>query len=62
MGNPRLIWSHFQLGLANQLKVLPIGRLPWVPVELEGIRTYVDIEVIDIIDNMNLYPTLMGIY
>ena len=28
MGNPKLVCSPIQLRLANQLKVMPIGRLP----------------------------------
>ena len=61
MNNPRLDWSPIQLRLANQSKVLPIGRLTQVPVEVKGLRTYVDFEVIDIVDDTNPYPALLGI-
>ena len=61
MGKPWLDWSPIQLRLENQSKVLPIGRLTQVPVEIEGLRTYTDFEVIDIIDDTNPYPTLLGI-
>ena len=39
----------------------PIGRLTQVHVEVEGLRTYVDFEVIDIVADTNPYPTLLGI-
>ena len=29
-----------------------------VPFEVEGLRMYVDFEVIDIVDDKNMYPTL----
>ena len=58
MGKPRLIWSPVQLRLANQLKVLPIGRLAQVLVEIEGLKIYADFEVIDIVDDTNPYPAL----
>ena len=61
INNPRLDWSPIQLRLAIQLKFLPIGRLTQVPVEVEGLRTYDDFEVFDIIDNKNPYHALLGI-
>ena len=30
-------------------------------VEVEGLRTYVDFEIIDIVDDTNPYPALLGI-
>ena len=30
-------------------------------VEVEGLRTYADFEVIDIVDDTNIYPALIGI-
>ena len=45
----------------NQLKVLPIGKLTQVLVEVGGLRTYVDFEVINIVDDTNTYPALLGI-
>ena len=50
-----------QIRLANQSKVLPINRLIQVLVEIEGLRTYVHFEVINIIDDKNPYPILLGI-
>jgi hypothetical protein len=42
MGEPTLVYSHVQLKLANQLRVLPIGRLKGVTVDLDGVHTMVD--------------------
>ena len=62
MGKPHLDWSLVQLRLANQSKVLPIGRLSQVHVDIEGLRTFADFEVINIVDDMNPYLALLGIY
>ena len=62
MGNPCLDWSPIQLRLPNQAKVLPIGRLRQVPIDIEGLCTFVDLEVINIVDDTNPYPKLLGIY
>ena len=40
MGKPRLELSPIQLRLSNQEKVLPIGRLSNVIVDVEGLHTY----------------------
>ena len=61
MGKPRLDWSLIQLCLANQAKVLPIGRLRNAIVNVEGLCTYADFEVINIVDDTNPYPTLLWI-
>ena len=61
MNNPRLVWSAIQIRLANQLNILPIGRLTQAPIEVEGLITYADFKVIDIVDDTNPYPTLLGI-
>ena len=61
MNKPRLDWSPIQLRLVNHQKVLPIGRLTQVHVEVEGLRTYADFVVIDIVDDTNPYRELLGI-
>ena len=53
--------SPIQLRLSNPLKLLPIDRLTQVLVEIEGLITYVYFEVIDIGDDTNPYPALLGI-
>ena len=61
MGNLRLDWSPIQLHLSNQTKVLPIRRLRNVIVDVEDLRTYAEFEVINIVDDTNPYPALLGI-
>ena len=61
MGKPTLEWSPIQLRLSNQQKIMPLGRLPSVPVDIDGVSTLADFEVIEIIDDRNPYPALLGI-
>ena len=42
------------------MKVLAIARLTQVPIEFEGLRTYAYFKVIDIVDDTNPYPALLG--
>ena len=60
MGEPTLGYSNVQLKLENQHRVLPIGRLKGVSVDLDGVRTKEDFEVIEILDDTTPYPTLFG--
>jgi hypothetical protein len=60
MGETALGYSNFQLKLANQHRVLPIGRLKGVTIDIDGVRTKEDFEVIEIVDGTTLYPTLLG--
>ena len=61
MGKPQLVWSLVQLQLENQVKVSPIGRVPHLPVEVEGLKIYVEFDVIEIVNEISSYPTLLGI-
>ena len=61
MNKPQLDWSPIQIKLANQSKVLEIGRLTQVPVEVEGLRTYAYFKVIEIVNDTNPYDALLGI-
>jgi hypothetical protein len=61
MGKPKLVWSPVQLRLANQHKIVWIGRLTRVPVHIDGVRSVVDFEVIEIVDGSQPYPALMGL-
>ena len=60
MGKSWLDWPPIQLRLKNQLKVLSIGWLNQVPVKVEGLRTYSNFKVINIVNDTNPYPTLLG--
>ena len=61
MGKPCLDCSPIQRHLANQAKVVPIRQLSNVIVDVEGLRTYADFEVINIVDDTNPYPALLWI-
>ena len=61
MGKPALAWSPIQLKLANQQRIVPLGRFLSVPIDIDGVNTLADFEVIEIIDDSNPYPALLGI-
>jgi hypothetical protein len=61
MGEPTLGYSPVQLKLANQHRVLPIGRLKGVKVYMDGVRTKEDFEVIEIVDGTTPYLALLGL-
>jgi hypothetical protein len=61
MGDPTLGYSPVQLKLANQHRVLPIDILKGVIVDLDGVCTKADFEVIEIVDGTTPYPTLLGL-
>lgn len=47
--------------MANQQKIIPMGRLQGVTVDIEGASALADFEVIEIVDDSNPYPALLGI-
>ena len=61
MAKLKLAFSPIQLRLANQKRVILLGRLSNVPVDLEGVRSLADFEVIEIIDDSTPYLALLGI-
>ena len=61
MGSPKLARSPIHLRLANQQWVSPLGRLPQVPVDIDGVHSFADFEVIEIIGDSRPYPALLGI-
>jgi hypothetical protein len=61
MGKPKLIYSPISLRMANQQVVSPIGRLEHVPMDINGVRKFVDFEVIEIVDDNCPHPVLLGI-
>ena len=61
MAKPKLAFSPIQLRLENQQRVIPLGWLSSVPVDLNGVCSLADFEVIEIIDDSTPYPTLLGI-
>jgi hypothetical protein len=61
MGEPTLGYSPIQLKLVNQHRVLPIGRLKEVTVDLDGVCTKENVEVIEIVDDTTPYPPFIGL-
>ena len=59
MGEPTLGYSPIHLKLENQHRVLQIGRIKCVIVDLDGVCTVAYLEVIEIIDGTTPYPTLL---
>jgi hypothetical protein len=49
MGEPTLGYSPIQLKLENHHRVIPIGRLKNIIVDLDGVRTTTDFEVMDMV-------------
>lgn len=62
MGRPTLQWYPIQLRMANQQKIIPMGRLQGITVDIEGASVLADFEVIEIVDESNPYPTLLKIH
>jgi hypothetical protein len=60
-GEPTLGNSPVQLKLANKHMVLPIGRIKGVTIDLDGVCTMVDFEVIEIVYGTKPYPKLLGL-
>jgi len=61
MGETELIWSTFQLRLVNQHKIGMIGQLMGIPMKIDGVHNMTDFEFIEIVDDIQPYPTLMGL-
>jgi hypothetical protein len=61
MGKPKIIYSPIRLRMDNQQEVSPFGRLEHVPVDIDGVRTFADFEVIEIVDDKCPYPMLLSI-
>jgi hypothetical protein len=61
MAKPKLTFSPIQLRLENQQRVIPLGLLSSVPIDLDGVCSLADFEVIEIIDDSTPYPVLLSI-
>jgi hypothetical protein len=51
MGKPKFISSPIRLRMDNHQVVIPFGRLEHAPVDINGVRTFADFEVIEIVDD-----------
>lgn len=61
MGKPKMVWSPIQLGLANQYKIYSIRILEEVGVNIDSVKSKVDMKVIEIMDDIEPYLNLLGI-
>ena len=46
MGEPKLEWSTTQLRMENQQKIIPLGRLSKITVDIAGVKARAEFEVI----------------
>jgi hypothetical protein len=60
MREPTLGFSPILLKLSNQHRVVPIHRFKGIPVDIDGVHTMANFEVIDIVDRTSPYATLLG--
>ena len=61
MGRLVLQWSLIQLRMENQQKIIPMGRLQGVTLDIEAVSTLTDFEVIEIVDESNPSLALIGL-
>jgi len=47
--------------MENQQKIIPMGWLQGVTIDIEGASALVDFEVIESVNDSHPYPTLLGI-
>ena len=59
MGEPKMEWSTIQLCMANQQKIIPLGRLLKIVVDIAGVKVWPDFEVIQIVEDVDPYPALL---
>ena len=45
--------------MANQQKIIPLGRLPKFMVDITGVRVLANVEVIEIVEDADPYPMLL---
>ena len=61
MGEQKLEWSTIQLRMAKKQKIIPLGRLPQVEIDIVRVKVCAEFEVIKIVDDADPYPTLLGL-
>ena len=47
--------------MENQQKIIPLGRLLKVMVDIAGVRVLSNFEVIEIVEDVDPYPALLGL-
>ena len=61
MGEPKLKWSTIQLHMENQQKIIPLGQLSKIMVDIIGVRARAEFEVIEIVEDADPYPVFLGL-
>jgi hypothetical protein len=61
LGKPHLTYSPIQLRMANRYCIFLIGILKNVDIDVAGVKTVYDFEVIEIMGDKDPYLTLLGI-
>ena len=54
-------WSTIQLCMANKQKIIPLRGLPNILVDITRVKIQADFEVIQIVEDANPYPALLGL-
>jgi hypothetical protein len=61
LGKPQLTYSPIQLRMDNQYCIFPMGRMESMEIDVMGVKTIDEFEVIDIMGDKDPYPSLLGI-
>ena len=61
MGEPKLEWFTIQPRMANEQKIIPLGRLSKMVIDIAGAKVRADLEVIQIIEDADPYPAFLGL-
>jgi len=61
LGKLHLVYSPIQLRMENYYCIFPVGRLENVEIDVVGVKTTIDFEVIEIMGDKYPYPTLLRI-
>ena len=56
MGEPKLEWSTIQVRMDNQQKIIPLGRISKIIVDIAGVKVWAEFEVIQIVEYEDPYP------
>ena len=52
--------SPIQLRMKNLHKIIPMGKLQGFSTDIDGARVFIEFEVIEMIDDNNMYHVLLG--
>lgn len=61
MGKPKIVCSLIELHPTNQYQIFPIEGLADVEVNIEKVKSLVEFEVIEIVNDTDSYLALLGI-